>query len=583
MCGIFGLTFKEDIEIFSFIKQKLEAIVYRGYDSSGICALDHNGFHLTRAPGFLDKLALPALRAKVAMGHVRWATHGKPSVENTHPFTTEHIALAHNGIIENIQDLKGLFNTSKCVGETDSEVVAQIVQHFFIQEGSALLALEKTLALLKGQWGFALMCKTNPGALLFARQGSPVFLGKTPQGYCLTSDTSSLPQTTTHVAFLQDGDYGFITQDSAIIYHNKREVQRLFEEFTPQPCQASKEGFSSFFLKEIFQSPLVAKTILQNTLASENPLTFTSAFHEPTKIRSSRVQFVACGSSYYAAKMGCVWMRALSGIHANAYIGSEYSWQCAENSLVVFISQSGETADILRCLKTPPPTKTLALINRPDSALRRLVPRNLLLHAGAEKSVAATKSFLAQIMTLFCMALKWSSEPHTHLWESLLKLPENLTFVQESLQAFTDCVQPKDAHAFIFMGSEETYPIAVEGSLKMKELSYLPSFAKTFVNSPLLHMTRNTFLVVLLNTQEESAAHHSIASALTHQAPVVVISNGPASLPTECAHIATPLVPREVFPLLATPYVQILAHVVAKRLGRNIDQPRNLAKSVTVE
>lgn len=583
MCGIFGFTFNDDIDVFPFVVHALETIAYRGYDSSGICALNNEGFHLTRAPGFLDKLKLLACKAPTAMGHVRWATHGAPSLENSHPFITEHIALAHNGIIENLHEIHSVIPTPHTTGDTDSEIVAHVIEHFFAQEGSALLALEKTLSLLKGQWGFSVMCKTNPGALLFARQGSPLFLALTSQGYCLTSDTSALPDNTSHIIFLQDGDYGFITKDNAIIYHNKKEVQRPFEPFTTQKDSPSKEGFSSFFLKEIFQGPTVAQNILDHTFASLDPLTFTPAFQEATKIRSSRVQLVACGSSYYAAKMACVWLHQLSGIDASAYIGSEYKWQCAEKSLVIFISQSGETADILRCLQTPPSVKTLALVNRPNSALRRLVQRSLLLHAGTEKSVAATKSFLAQIITLFCLALKWAPTPHPRLWEYVLQLPQQLSLVQKNLRDFTANIHPEGVHSFVFMASEEMYPIAVEGSLKMKELSYLPSLAKTFINSPLLHMTQKTFLVVLLNTGETPAAHHAIARALEQKSPIVIISNGEASLPLPCVHIATPLVPHEAFALLATPCVQILSHVIAERLGRNIDQPRNLAKSVTVE
>ena len=583
MCGIFGLTFHKSFDVFPFVVQKLESMVYRGYDSSGICALDHNGFHLTCAPGFLDQLTLPSLRTTTAMGHVRWATHGAPTLANCHPFTTEHIALAHNGIIENIPELQSQIPTPLCQGDTDSEVVAHVMEHFFTKKGSALLALESTLALLKGQWAFVIMCKTNPNALLFARKGSPIFLASTPDGYCLTSDTGALPQNTTHVAFLQEGDYGFITQNDAVIYHNKKEVKRLFEPFKAHNYSASKEGFSSFFMKEIFQGPAVAKDILNNTIASNNPLTFTQPFLEATRIRSSRVQLVACGSSYYAAMMACIWFRRLSGIYASAYIGSEYAWQCADNSLVIFISQSGETADILQCLHGPHPTKTLALVNRPDSTLRHLVPRSLFLHAGMERSVAATKSFLAQIITLFCVALKWSKDPQTALWESVFKLPEDLALVHDNLQNFAHRINPDGVVAFIFMSGEEAYPVAVEGSLKMKELSYLPGSAKTFVNAPLLHIMRNTFLVVLMNRGEESAAHHAIAKALEQKAPLIVISNGPASLPQKCVHITTPLVPQEMFPLLATPYVQILAHMVADRLGHNIDRPRNLAKSVTVE
>ena len=583
MCGIFGLTLKEDFDTFAVVAQSLRAMDYRGYDSSGICALGHEGFHTIKSPGPLNALSLPSLKAKNALGHIRWATHGAPTKENAHPFTTKHFSLVHNGTIDNIPELKTRISTAALQGETDSEIVAHLLDIYFEKEQSAFLAFEKTLALIKGQWGFAAMCKSNINALLFARQGSPVIIGQSPSGFCISSDAAALPKTVSHVIFLQDGDYGFITPETVVIYNDKKEVQRDIEPFTASEEQDSQDGFSSYFLKEIFQGPHVARTILKNAVESYETLTLTEDFARATKVRTSRVHLVACGSSYYAATLARLWMRTLSCLNANTYIASEYNWQCAHKSLVIFISQSGETADILRLMRPPLPTKTLGLINRPHCALKRLVNTSLLLHAGTEKSVAATKSFLAQIITLFLMALIWARTPNSELWTHVPRIPQQLSALEDHFPIIQAIELPACPKAFIFIGNEDVYPIALEGSLKLKELSYIPSLAQTFINAPLMYISRKTFVVVLINSGEEALAHRTIATALENNASILVITNGPMDIPSECTHVSTPLCHKMVFPIIATPYVHVLAHVIAHKLDRNIDRPRNLAKSVTVE
>jgi len=584
MCGVFGLVRKEKENVLPLMIKGLRAMEYRGYDSSGMSFTHDQDFITIKAMGALKNLDLPegGVVSQSAIGHIRWATHGVPCLENTHPFVTQNFALVHNGIVDNTYDLQQCLSTPP-LGSTDSEVVAHLLEHYFTKEGSAFLALECVLEQLKGQWGFAVSCRQNPHAVLFARQGSPIIIGYSDSGLYVASDVVALPSDVNRITFLEDGDYGFISDQQAVIYHNKKEVRRPRELFEPIESQDSHKGFSSFFLQEIAQSAHVSQNIITHTLGEDFPKSFVDMFHQIQRMRPKGVHLVACGSSYYAAMMACVWLRTLSCIPASAYVASEYNWQCAQNNLIVFISQSGETADILRLFHKKTAAKTLGVVNREKSALCRTVDRHLLLHAGTEKSVAATKSFSAQITLLLIVSLAWASEESSQiLWDEIFHLPKSLQKLEEFFSTIQGITLPKGLKTFVFISHEDMYPIAIEGSLKMKELSYLPSVAHTFVNAPLLHLSHETFAVILLNKGDLPDAHHIIAQALTC-APLLVISNGPTPLPNGCVHIHTPPCDPHVFPILATPFLQILAHTVAQKLGKNIDQPRNLAKSVTVE
>jgi len=595
MCGIFSFISREPSSIATVLVEGLQKITYRGYDSVGVSVLHNEEHHVIKAVGNMDQLAplMPkkSLQAHVGIGHIRWATNGSVSLQNAHPVASKHFALVHNGIISNIDDIaRRLPKISVLKGETDSEVVVHFCEHLWSNNRSSFFSLERAVELLEGSWALAIACTKNPESLLFARKQSPLIIGEAPEGFYLASDIGSMPDTVTELTFPEDGDYGFVNTKEIIVYNNKKEVVRPTSPHVTTQQTATKGSFSSFLLKEIHEQPDVVRSILKNNVQKTESSSFTPSFAESVRIRTARMHLIACGSSYYASLLGVHWLEKIANIAASPYIASEYYWQCAEDKMCAFISQSGETADILRLFSEPlkPKAKhTMCLINSAHSSLSRLVPRVIPLYAGVERSVASTKAFLSQITTLFLLACAWGGEEGRKHIAKLETLPTLLdTLIKGSYDFLATNIPPLlDINHYIFLSAENLYPIIVEGSLKMKELSYITSTAYTFDNMPFLHIHPHSMLIIVLNKDHEPLAHEALALALQDHAPfVIVITNGPSDLiPPHCLHLETPECDHLVFPMLATPFLQMIALVVAEHRGSCIDQPRNLAKSVTVE
>jgi glucosamine--fructose-6-phosphate aminotransferase (isomerizing) len=610
MCGIIGYTGPEDaVEI---IMDGLSRLEYRGYDSAGLALVKEGGFQVRRAEGKLAKLRAKLneepLSGSLGMGHTRWATHGKPSETNAHPHLAGDVALVHNGIIENYielrQELIAEGHTFK--SETDTECVAHLVEGY-VKDGLELPeAMRKSLKRIRGSFALVVLDRRRPGQLVGARKDSPLILGLGEEGeYFLASDVPAFLAHTNRVMFLNDGDM-VVIQDGKheVVDLEGQPLDRKVDTISWSPAMAEKAGYTHFMQKEIFEQPRALVDTLTGRAKAGSPDVFLPDinFTDDDLKGFRRLVLLACGTSYHAAIVGKFLVEGLARMPVEVDLGSEYRYRdplVGPDDLVVAISQSGETADTLAAVKeaVAKGAKALAICNVVGSSLTRECQGVLYTHAGPEIGVASTKAFTTQLIALHLLAIHLgrvrgviSDNDGVTLVEELITLPG---LVQQALESEPQVRAVAEefmgADDFLYLGRGICYPIALEGALKLKEISYIHAEgypAGEMKHGPIALIDEKMPVVVLANNNEvleKMLSNMQEVRARSGKLIAITEADNTAVRSLADESILVPPSPHLVAPVLLTVPLQLLAYHVAVLRGTDVDQPRNLAKSVTVE
>jgi glucosamine--fructose-6-phosphate aminotransferase (isomerizing) len=614
MCGIVGYVGWRDA--VPVIIEGLRRLEYRGYDSAGVAVVDENVLRRRRSVGKLknleESLRAEPLSGAFGIGHTRWATHGRPSEENAHPHQDckGELVVVHNGIIENYLSLKSRLAAAghRFATQTDTEVVAHLVESH-IGSGSLEDAVRKSLREMEGIYALVLMHTREPQKLVAARRGPPLVVGLGEGEHFLASDIPALLPYTRDFLFLDDGDVVVVTPKTLCITDAEgREVTRTPQRIAWDPVQAEKGGYRHFMLKEIHEQPrAVRDTLLGRIGLEEGEVHLEELGQAAAELkRAKRVLLLACGTSWHAALVGKYLLEQVAQVPAEVDYGSEFRYRTpivGPATLAVAISQSGETADTLAAFREAKKLGALpiAICNVQGSMLTREAEGTLLTHAGPEIGVASTKAFTSQLVALALLALHLgrlkgtlSPERCRELLESLAKVPhlmENALLVSPRMEEMSKAFA--QARDFLFLGRGINYPIALEGALKLKEISYIHAEgypAGEMKHGPIALIDENMPVVALcppgrtyekmLSNVQEVKARGGRVLAVTAQGDTEMrkILEQPAD-----AIVDVPPVDEVWSPLLTVLPLQLLAYHTAVRAGRDVDQPRNLAKSVTVE
>lgn len=609
MCGIVGALAQRNTS--EILLEGLRRLEYRGYDSSGICLLNtEQNLQLRKSSGKLAELEslleTNSVTGHLGIAHTRWATHGAPSDENAHPHVSGNIALVHNGIIENHHQLRTELQSAgyQFISETDSEVVAHLI-HFLVAQGQDLLsAVRHTVERLEGAYALGVINSNEPHTLVCARFGCPLVVGVGIEENFIASDPIALRQVTDRFIFLEEGDIAKLTAvDISVCNSSGEKLSRSVDKLTDSYDQVDKGHYRHFMQKEIFEQPKVMEATLAGRIGARNMLIEgLGAAANQILPQVQQVQIVACGTSYHAGMVARYWLESWAGIPCRVEVASELRYRKAAvpaGSLFVTISQSGETADTLAALRQAKELgylASLAICNVPNSSLVRESELVLMTEAGAEIGVASTKAFTSQLVALqlFCIALAktngMSSEQEAVLVDALHKLPRLMkkfvaldAQVQHMSQAFAE-----KRHA-LFLGRGVEYPIALEGALKLKELSYIHAEAYPageLKHGPLALVDSDMPVIAVAPTNELLAKLKSNLEEVRARGGELFVFAGPeAGFKNEpgITVVEVPNVPESLSPILYAVPLQLLSYHVALIKGTDIDQPRNLAKSVTVE
>ena len=627
MCGIVGYIGTQAAT--EILVSGLERLEYRGYDSAGIATVEEGKVNCVRAKGKLsnlrEKLEYTISNAQMGIGHTRWATHGKPEEHNAHPHLNSDrtLAVVQNGIIENYLELKEeLINKGiEFRSQTDTEVIPHLITQFLVESDSLMSAIQKTIARLEGAFAIAVVSAEHPYELIVARQQAPLVLGF-GQGefFCASDMTAVLPHTRT-ILNLENGEMARLTPLGVEIYDFEGvRVSRFPRTLDWNPVQVEKQGFRHYMLKEIYEQPSVVRTCLDayinpNWHADENPNFSPISLGLTPNITDNleHVQIVACGTSWHAALIGKYLLEQVAGIPTTVDYASEFRYSpkpIIPNTLTIGVTQSGETADTIAALESERARRAslepkyqarlLAITNRAESTIAQICDRIIDTHAGIEIGVAATKTFVAQTMGFYFLALdlayRRQSIPNQKIGEiieGLRHIPSQIEtildtqaeYIEELAHDFTT-----ETEDFIFIGRGINFPIALEGALKLKEISYI--HAEAYPAGEMKHgpialldnkvpvvavaMPGSVYEKVISNAQEAKARDARLIGVTT------------AMNAQEAGHtfddiLTVPEVDELVSPVLAVVPLQILSYHIAAIKGLDVDQPRNLAKSVTVE
>jgi glucosamine--fructose-6-phosphate aminotransferase (isomerizing) len=613
MCGIVGYVGAR--EAVGVILDGLRKLEYRGYDSAGVAVLTADGLARRRAEGKLrnleQSLSAEPLAGHFGVGHTRWATHGRPSEENAHPHTdcTGGLVVVHNGIIENYLPLKARLQAAghRFVTQTDTEVVAHLVESLY--QGSLEQAARAALRELEGMYALVLMHRDEPGLLIGARQGPPMVVGLGDGEHFLASDVPALLAYTRDIAFLGDGEMAVVRGDRA-------ELSRLdgtSVELRPQriawdPVQAEKGGFRHFMLKEIHEQPRAVRDTLLGRIGLEQGEVHVEELGPAAEAlrKVERVTLLACGTSWHAALVGKFLLEQIAQVPAEVDYGSEFRYRqplVGAGTLAVGISQSGETADTLAAFREAVGRGAtgVAICNVQGSMLTREAAGTLLTHAGPEIGVASTKAFTSQLVALGLLALQLGRLKGTlsadacreHL-VGLTRVPHLMEQSLAGLERQAEELSRELVHAtdFLYLGRGIHYPIALEGALKMKEISYIHAEgypAGEMKHGPIALIDERLPVVALLpRGRGREKMLSNVQEVKARGGRVIAVNAGPDDdlrgvLELRDAVLTVPEAEEMWSPLLMTLPLQLLAYHVAVRAGRDVDQPRNLAKSVTVE
>lgn len=613
MCGIVGAVAERQVE--KILIEGLKRLEYRGYDSAGIAMLDgQRRLNRLRVLGkvgelekaLLDPVAAPALRGNTGIAHTRWATHGVPSERNAHPFIShDEISLVHNGIIENHAALRQFLQEKGYVftSETDSEVIVHFIHYQFTQTEDFLQAVQKAVRELEGAYALAMVSTRCPGRLIAVRHGSPLVVGKGIGENFVASDVLALLPVAQEFIYLEDRDLVDLTRDAIHIYNENGEaVQRKVHWVDGHYDLVDRGEYRHYMRKEIAEQAQAVATCLEGRVGQGqlSESAFGLALHNKLS-EVKAVQLVACGTSYHAALVGKYWIEALTGIPASVEIASEFRYRkpvVLPQTLFITLSQSGETADTLAALRLAKKMKyldTLAICNVPESTLTREAKHVFLMRAGMEIGVASTKAFTTQLLALllFTLALQKSQRlalaQDGAIFAALQTLPQLLNQMSARDEQVSQLAHRFiDKHHALFLGRGSLYPIALEGALKLKEISYIHAEGYPggeLKHGPLALVDRNMPVIVLAPQGELfDKVKSNLSEVQARGGELYVLTDRPNEFDSKQMQVLTmPTMHPLLMPIVYTVPLQLLAYHVAVLKGTDVDQPRNLAKSVTVE
>jgi glucosamine--fructose-6-phosphate aminotransferase (isomerizing) len=607
MCGIIGIVGKEPVA--QRLIDGLRRMEYRGYDSAGICTLDDSQLIRRRAEGKLINLVFEVERhpapGVVGIAHTRWATHGAPTTNNAHPHATDELALVHNGIIENFRPLRQELEARgrKFESETDTEVVAHLVSEQVEAGKTPQEAVSTVLPQLRGAFALAIAFRAHPELLIGARLGSPLVVGYGDGETFLGSDALALAPLTQRITYLEEGDWVVITREGARIYDNdNKEVTRDITTSGASAAEIEKGNYRHFMQKEIFEQPtVVAQTLRSYLRPLEQEVALPQMDFDISGIE--RITIVACGTSYYAGMVAKYWFEQFARVPVDIDFASEFRYRepvLAPGGLALFISQSGETADTLAALRhCKAEGQTIAVVvNVPTSSMAREADLLLPTHAGPEIGVASTKAFTCQLAVLAALAAHFavkkgrlSREEEAGIVRHLLEAPACLNAAldhDEEIAAMAHLIAP--ARDVLYLGRGPDFPLALEGALKLKEISYIHAegyAAGEMKHGPIALIDEAVPVIVLAPSGplfEKTVSNMQEVRARGGKIVLISDAKGLAEAGEGClATIEMPRVHPLIAPLVYAVPVQLLAYHVAVAKGTDVDQPRNLAKSVTVE
>lgn len=608
MCGIIGINSQEE-NIVSSIIQGLKNLEYRGYDSAGIAGIVNNEIQTIKASGKITNLENDLnnnpIESNIAIGHTRWATHGAANEINAHPHKTNQVSVVHNGIIENFMPIKQELIKAgyEFSSQTDSEVIPNLITYYLDQGSTALDAVKKTIKRLDGAFSIAVIFTNSPKLMIAARKGSPLVIGYAKDKMIIASDAYALAFLTNKISYLEEGDLAEIYSDHTNIHDiNNNIVKRNIMTIDHKNTDLGKENFDHYMLKEIFEQPSIIADLINRYYDIETKELLFNEIDINWK-DLSKITLIACGSSYYSAMVSKYWLEQYVDVAVEVDIASEFRYRngyLPENGLCIFLSQSGETADTLAALRYAKTRKqtTLSIVNVKESSLDREADYSLQCLAGPEISVASTKGFTTQLTVLLLLSLYISSKRSKinqneleHKLNSIAEIPGRIAEVlnsSEEIKEVASYITP--AKTALFIGRNYIYPVALEGALKLKELSYIHAeaiAAGELKHGPIALIDEDVPIIVL-------APQNSLFDKTSSNAQEIAARGGKLITisSTEGNRILNDLTQKQIHispadeliePIIYALPMQLLSYYAAIGKGTDVDQPRNLAKSVTVE
>ena len=608
MCGIIGYIGPR--EAVPYLLEGLKRMEYRGYDSAGVALFDGEGIETRRAAGKIAKLeavlAADPVDGFVGIGHTRWATHGQPNERNAHPHLSQDgsVAVVHNGIIENSTVLKAGLQELGYVfrSDTDTEVIAHLVQELF--DGSLEEAVIGALRKIEGTYGIAVVCSKDPGKIVAARKGSPLLIGVGDGQNFLASDASAILAHTRQVVYLDDGDVAVITADGyQVIDINAMPQSRKVDRISWDLAAIERGGYAHFMLKEIFEQPTTLENTMRGRLVLEDgaaKLGGINLSHEQL-LHIDNIIITACGTSWHSALIGELMIEELARIPVEVEYASEFRYRnpiVTERTLCIVMSQSGETADTLAAMREAKRrgARTLGFVNVVGSTIAREDDGGVYLHAGPEIGVASTKAFTSQVVGLALLTLKLARKRDLSVVkgrefaQALHDLPKKAQEVLDSAHLIEEIAEEfKRAQNFLYLGRGYNFPAALEGALKLKEISYI--HAEGYPAAEMKHgpialideMMPVVFIAPHDAVFDKIVSNIQEVKARKGKTIVITSREEPALKGLIDYEIRIPETVDMLMPILASIPLQLLAYYIAVKRGSNVDQPRNLAKSVTVE
>lgn len=614
MCGIVGYI--GDKDVIKVLVEGLRSLEYRGYDSSGIAINADNQIKIYKAQGKLQNLEdvlakheCETKTAKSGIGHIRWATHGAPTEANAHPHTCNcgKLVIVHNGIIENFKELREELIKKGCSfrSQTDTETVAHLIAQEYEKVKDLTEAVRLATKQIEGAYALGVMHQELPELLVATKRNAPLLVGIGEGEYFIASDVPAIIEHTKKALYLNDDEIVTITKNKLkLIDSDKNVLEQKIEVLPWEPVALSKMGFKHFMLKEIHEQPDVIRNVLSGKLYNiDEPISLKEVnLTKETLKNLNRIQVIACGTSLHAAMVGKYLIEDFCNIPVDVEASSEYIYRNTvtdKNTLVIGVSQSGETADTLTAIKQSKEkgSHVLIITNRPDSAMAREADSLIPVSAGIEVSVAATKSYIAQLVSFYLLAIYMAEvkesidkEFLTELKREMVVLPQKIETILAHKEEIQKCAKIYSSHKdFIFIARGINFPTALEGALKLKEISYINAtgypagelkhgpIAMLDETMPVLAvLTKGKVYEKILSNAEEAKARNAKLIALTNSTDEKLKELFDFILPV-------PDVNDFLSPIVAMIPLQLLAYYIAEFLGKDVDQPRNLAKSVTVE
>ena len=606
MCGIIGITSAKPV--VNNIINSLKKLEYRGYDSAGIATFSDSSIDEVKCEGRVHKLeklcSKKLLQGTIGIGHVRWATHGIPNEINAHPHSNENVSVVHNGIIENSTILKKLLEKKgyRFKSQTDTEVITALLSEN-LKKNTLLVAVQKTLKKLHGSYALGILFKDNPDLIVGARRGSPLAVGYGHNENYLGSDSYALKSMTNKISYLDDGEICILKKDHTEFYNSKgKKINKKVLTLSEDKNNYDKGDFKTFMQKEIFEQPVTVKSCINEYV--DNLRDEINIYNFPWEVQKiNSITLVGCGTAYHACMIAKYWLEELTSLDVIIEIASEFRYKknkFKKNNLYIFVSQSGETADTLAALElcNISKMKTLSVVNVIESSIARNSDFVLPIHCGPEIGVASTKAFTGQMLVLYILTLKIAylkkdinKKDYEKKIKLLKKIPDLIKKTLSTESEMESIVSTfADAKGSMFLGRGLAYPIAMEGALKLKELCYVHAEgypAGEMKHGPLALIEEGIPVVVIAPRDKYyEKTLSNMQEVIARGAKVLLISNkskDEISSENIWKKIEVEKTSDELLPFLLTLPLQMLALHAAKIKGYDIDKPRNLAKSVTVE